>query len=222
MAKRFLVLGDSLTFGRPSHQIYSEDTWPGLIEAAGHRVFHRGRGSSDSTAVLAEVTHLHAYMIGNINDMGKPFDICLIQVGIVDCTPRLCSRRLCGIFRLFPGGSRMAARLSRVGSLVQLIGSPWVSLVKFEQNVFSIFEVSSQLATKVVFIEIAKPARNLINNCGDFSLVVERYNKVLKKLRNNFLPVYSNIEVAGLFLPDGHHLTKDGHQHIAKRILSHL
>lgn len=221
--KKVLVLGDSLTFGRPKYEINNDDTWPSLIEASGVRVFHRGRGGADSSAVLAEARHLYGFMVDGVSNRQPPFDLCLIQVGIVDCSPRLLSRKLNRIISFFPGGGRVVARLSRFGPLIRLAGKPWVGLKKFEKNVINILHVSSKLATDVVFIEIAKPAHFLIDNCGDFSGVVNQYNSVLRNESNDgFLPVFTNLDLGGLLLPDGHHLTKDGHKRIADQILNHL
>ena len=95
-----------------------------------------------------------------------------------------------------------------------------MNIGKFEENVRKIQKVGSQLATKVVFIEIAKPAHFLIDNCGDFSDVVDNYNTVLKKIsKEGYLCVFGDVQMDKLLLPDGHHLTKDGHKKIADKIL---
>lgn len=222
-AKKILVLGDSLTFGRPKYQITYDDTWPGLIETAGFKVFHRGTGGADSTAVLNEARHLYVYTIDEVSNLQLPFDLCLIQVGIVDCAPRIFPRKLNRIIGLFPGGGKLVTRLSRFGSLVRLVGKPWVSLKKFEKNILTIYDICSELATKVVFIEIAKPAHYLIDNSGDFSNVVHEYNSVLRNvLDDNYLPVFETEDLGNLLLPDGHHLTKDGHKRIADKILDFI
>lgn len=218
--KRILILGDSLTFGRPKYQINNNDTWPDLISAAGFKVFHRGRGGGDSAAVLDEAKHLYGYMIDGVCDVQPPFDICIIQVGIVDCSPRLFSRKFNRILKILPGGGMLLARLSRVGSLIRLVGKPWVSLEKFEHNVISILDLCSQLANNVIFIEIAKPAHFLIDNCGDFSEVVTQYNSVLSNVtKDSYLSVFEGLDLGELLLPDGHHLTKVGHKAIAEMIL---
>lgn len=221
--KKILVLGDSLTFGRPKYQINNDDTWPGLIEASGFRVFHRGMGGASSKSVLAEARHLYGYMIDGVCNRQPPFDLCFIQVGIVDCTPRLLSRKLHRIIGFFPGGGRVVAGLSRFGPLIRLVGKPWVGLGEFERNVINILDLCSKLAADVVFIEIANPAHFLIDNCGDFSGVVHQYNSVLRDASNDgYLPCFKNLDLGDLLLPDGHHLTKDGHKRIADQILNHL
>jgi len=219
--KKILVLGDSLTFGRPKYQIYNEDTWPGLLEAAGHRVYQRGKGGAGSIAVLNEARHLYGYMVDGVSNLQPPFDFCFIQAGIVDCTPRLFSKNFFRIIGLLPSGGRITSGLSRAGSLVRLTGKPWVSLKKFEKNINNILDLCSQLATRVVFIEIAKPAHFLINNCGDFSSLVVQYNLVLRNVSNgSYLPVFDEKDIDSLLLPDGHHLTKAGHKRVADKILS--
>lgn len=221
--KKVLVLGDSLTFGRPKYHISNDDTWPSQIEASGFRVFHRGMGGASSKSVLDEARHLYGYMIDEVSNRQPPFDLCFIQVGIVDYTPRLLSQKLHRVIGVFPGGGRVVAALSRFGPLIRLVGKPWVSLVEFQRNVMNILDLCSKLAADVVFIEIAKPAHFLIDNCGDFSGVVHQYNSVLRDASNDgYLPVFENLDLGDLLLPDGHHLTKDGHKRIAQQILNYL
>lgn len=219
MAKRSLILGDSLTFGRPSHHISYEDTWPRLLEHTGFKVFHRGIGGADSGVVLGELKHLHGYMApSSTND--APFDICLIQVGIVDCTPRLLPKRLTRIAKKLPVSRELINWLSRKRTILQRVGRPWINSIHFEKNILEIVALAQDLSDDVVFIQIAKPAHFLLENCGDFSALVDQYNTILReKSGGAFLPVYEDIELTDQFLPDGHHLTKIAHRNIAKKVL---
>ena len=95
-------------------------------------------------------------------------ELCLFQVGIVDWAPKVFSRKLDHIIGLFLCFGRVVARLSRFGSLIRLVGKPWACLKKFEKNILAIRDVCSQPATKVIFVEIAKPDHFLIDNCVTF------------------------------------------------------
>ena len=108
---RFLILGDSLTFGRPNHDIWYRDTWPGLLERSGHKVFHRGRGA-DSKLVLSEVRHLQGYMEDPAM-VNCPFDCCFVQVGIVDCKPRLLTKTMYQVGMALPVIRKLVNCLNR-------------------------------------------------------------------------------------------------------------
>ena len=150
-----------------------------------------------------------------------PFEICILQVGIVDCTPRPFSKRLTRVISLFYGGKKLIDRLSRHQQFLKLFGKPWISLEKFENNILEIFKISSKISSKIIFIEISKPVHYLLENCGNFSSIVSDYNSVIKKtFSNGYLEVYQGIDSELLILPDGHHLTKLGHKIIANKILS--
>lgn len=218
MCKRVLIVGDSLTFGSPKYDIWFKDSWPGLIEKNGISIFHRGKGGADSRLILNEIRHLNGYLTDGIAD-NPPFDACIIQVGIVDCTPRLLPKIIWSLIRLLPIGRQLVDTLSKKSWLLQIIGNPWVGLKYFEKNISNILDVAKQLAHNVIFIEIAKPAHFLIENCGDFSGVVDQYNNILKKIPEGiFLPVFDGVDLGMQLLPDGHHLTKIGHQNVAKKL----
>lgn len=220
--KKVLVVGDSLTFGRPKYEIFQKDTWPGLLESRGYDVWHRGSGGSTSKDVLSEIRQLHNYLVGDEN-IDPPMDIFLIQVGIVDCTPRLLPKRVISLLQFLPFGSYFVRKLNRSQFLVSYFGKPWVSLEEFEQNFREIVHLASRLASRVFIIEIAQPIHCLIENCGDFSNQVYFYNRVLRNLDNViFIDVYGDRDLrkADLFLEDGHHLTKVGHKRIANQILN--
>ena len=214
---RFLILGDSLTLGRPNYKIWYEDTWPGLLEKQGYKIFHRGSGGSDSAKVLREAKHLEGYMIAP-QMVNTPFDICFVHVGIVDCTPRLFPRRINQMLSTLPFGRRLISRVSRNQALTQRIGRPWIDKLKFKKNILSIFLICSRLADKVVFIEIARPTHFLVENCGDFASLVDQYNIILKRSGGFFLSVYDQVELGDHLLPDGHHLNHNGHRNITSKI----
>lgn len=219
MPTRSLILGDSLTFGRSKHQIFYNYSWPGLLEHHGHRVFHRGRGGADSGSVLREARHLAGYM-ANTQVRNPLFDFCFIQVGIVDCTPRLLPRSLDKIAKTLPVIRILVNKANRSQQLLERFGRPWVNSSSFEKNILRLVEITRRLSNEIFFIEIARPTHFLLGNCGDFSALVDEYNAVLRKIPGaNFLPVFDDVYLKDHFLADGHHLTKIGHQNIAEKII---
>lgn len=215
---RVLILGDSLTFGRPKHQIYYEESWPGLLQSRGFDIFHRGRGGADAVAVLQEARHCRSYMSSMASDGYMPFKYCVVQVGIVDCTPRVFSRKFLGLSAKIPGLRKMVSSLSSKKSLVSKIGRPWVNERLFQSKLTELLKVLKTLCEVIVLIEVARPVHNLVLNCGDYSCAVAKYNEILQSLPGAyFLPVFDATESLYL-LPDGHHLNAAGHQLIAEKL----
>ena len=82
---KILIIGDSLTF---AHGVNIDDTWPFLLQKNGHKVTHRGRGGSTIAKVLDELHEIKDWSNEKTNKYPLYFDICIVQVGIVDATPR--------------------------------------------------------------------------------------------------------------------------------------
>lgn len=216
---RILILGDSLTFGRPKYQIYYEKSWPGLLQTQGFDIFHRGQGGADVVAVLQEASRCKSYMSSMASDGYMPFKYCVVQVGIVDCTPRVFSRKFIGLSAKIPGLRKMVSCLSSRKSLVTKVGRPWVNERLFQNKLTELVKTLKTLCEVVVFIEIARPVHNLVLNCGDYSSAVAKYNDILRSLPGvYFLPVFDANERYYL-LPDGHHLNAAGHELIAQSLL---
>lgn len=161
-------------------------------------------------------------MIGG-TDCEPPFDLCVVQVGIVDRTPRLFSRRVGRLVGRFRVGSRLVNMLRRIRWQLKSVGKPWVSLGQFERNVIGIKNITSQLAACVCFIEIAKPAHHLVDNCGYYSGVIQEYAAVLKEILGcGYMAAYEGVDLQNQLLPDGHHVAVEGHKKIAEKTLKLL
>ena len=216
---KILVLGDSLTF---SHNIRLELTWPSLLQEDGHWVTHRGRGGSTINKILDELTEIEDWSKDETElDTKYPFDLCVIQVGIVDVTPRPCGRKTNFILKQLPIFKSILAKLNRSKFFLKYFGKPWVSEDMFLKKFELLQKRLSNFAKKTIFIEIARPAHHLKENCGDFSEAVKKYNKILKTKNDMsiFLNVYDN-EVSDQFLlRDGYHLNQLGHKVIYQNIL---
>jgi len=207
-----LVLGDSLTFGRPKYGICRDSTWPYLIARQMNCELQlRSRGGSTIIDVKHEAEALKSYWC---DDLSKPVFNCLIvQVGIVDCCPRICPRSLYRFVNKIPGFNK----LERNRIIHQIAGRPWVNEETFKKSLKELREVAKSLAGHVFYVEIAKPVHNLIENVGDFTNITHRYNNLIKDQVGSemFVEWCSRESLENMILPDGHHLNKLGHEMVA-------
>jgi hypothetical protein len=212
-----LVLGDSLTFGRPKHGICRDLTWPYLLsKQLGCGLQMRARGGATMIDVVNEAQFLNRYWFEGLK--ARSFDITFIQAGIVDCCPRLVPRRFYGHARRAPG----FRRLERSPRAHRLLARPWTSKSRFAKTLSDLLKILPNISRTIFFIEIARPANYLIDNVGDFSDSVDSYNAIIQALVGPAsLVKWQAVESGEIhLLPDGHHLTVLGHQAVAKACLN--
>jgi hypothetical protein len=215
---KILVLGDSLTF---SHHVNIENTWPYLLQASGHAVTHRGRGGATIDKILYELNEIEDWSKETQEDNKRPFDICIIQVGIVDVTPRPFSRNITYLLKQVPIIKFLPLKLNKSKIFLKFFGKPWTTEDIFLKKFELLKKKINNFSKNTVFIEIARPSHNLIANCGDFSNMVKKYNQILKKSndQHKFLKVYDDKPSGEFLLEDGYHLNKNGHNLIYQNIL---
>ena len=214
-----LVLGDSLTFGRPKYGICRDKTWPYLLRHELDALLcMRARGGATSADVLSEASGLASYWFGSLQ--ARRFDAAFVQVGIVDVSPRLVPKLLYPYASRIPGFSR----LQRSRWLHETVGRPWVSSGQFAQAIARIDKLLGRLADQVFFVEIAMPDHYLKQNVGDFSSSVSRRNLLISGCigQSRFIPCWGGVAVPQFLLPDGHHLNEEGHQLVAKQCLEKI
>lgn len=211
---KLLVLGDSLPFGRPSHGVKLEMTWPYLLENSIARTTLRARGGATIDDTRRELETLVGYW-GSTSGLARPFEAIILQQGIVDCCPRPLPRLAHRAVRQLP----MAGRSLAGGALVpRRYWRPWTSLGRFEQEANRITAAAHQLAKHVFWLEIARPAHYLVENCGDFSTTVRTYNAILKAVPAQFVSLWNDGDSSQHLLPDGHHLNLHGHRYVARMV----
>jgi lysophospholipase L1-like esterase len=164
-----------------------------------------------------------SYYLGEFDSYSKPFDVLILQAGIVDVSPRILTPFLKKIISKIPIIRKYIPSILRNSTLYKYFGHISISEKKFNIISLRLKDKFQQLAKKQIVIEIAKPAHFLIKNVGDFSDNVNSYNKVYNKIfGENLLEVYKDINSSNILLPDGHHLNKKGHELIAEKILNIL
>ena len=223
---RILCIADSL--GLPGHLNKYEDTWlyklkqefpeydfisyfkrqlttDVLVSLGGGKVFPKG---SDCLEVF------------------EP-DIAIIQLGIVDCAPRLLNRLDKVIIKLLP----QKITPLYIGLLKKIrkrnINNTAVSFEKFKSNLLDYINRAQIIKTKVIFIEISIPDKRMINKNKDIINNVNKFNNYYRSLTSEFSHVFltkalSQDDADVEIYTDGYHPNKEGNKIIYNRILNTL
>jgi len=204
-----LIIGDSLAGERPDG-ISKENRWPWLLQKINIRGNCINLSKGFSTSNRLRKIKIETY---------KNIDLVIIQLGIVDCVPRVFSKietqiiaRIPKIFREFI--LKIFKRYRKRTS-----SRSYVSVGQYEENFISFI---NKFNKKIIIIKILKPGIkfNTINPMASSS--INNYNLVLDKLNN----LYSNIQlvevpndkVDDFTLNDGYHLNEIGHKFISNEI----
>ena len=211
-----LVLGDSLVFGRPKYGICRDLTWPYIVSKELHfQLQVRAHGGSSIVDVAKESRFLNDYWFKGLN--ARRFDVAFVQVGIVDCCPRLAPKSIYRYMKRIPG----FAKLERCSIAYDSIGRPWTSKERFHAALLDLVESLSCIAKATFFVQIANPVNHLVENVGDFSATVADYNEIIKEVvGSEFLVNWQVVDSGKMhILADGHHLTTLGHKKVGNSCL---
>lgn len=215
---KICVLGDSLSFGRPKYNINPADTWPyKLCEVSSGKLTLRSRGGARARDLASDVDQLSNYYPNGY------FDLTVVQVGIVDVTPRLLTPRARRLLELTNIGREMAGWLVRNRSAIERFGRPLTSRGEFKRDLIALRYTLSSLSRACVYLPILQPTGHLLSNCGDFSGLVKAYNMTMREVvKEQFLNFTEKFDYKENVLADGYHLTRKGHEYIAGLIYGSL
>lgn len=219
-----IVLGDSLSFPRGSKGQTLEQAWPQRIcsDTRVDVLWMRAREAATAGIVLEEARQVGRYVEGG----AIPFDLAIVQVGIVDCSPRPLPRWL---MKRMPRGRLLQKVVYRIGTR-RKHPRPWVSPTSYASSMAQLATALLKFSKAVVMIEIAPPGPQLQSKLGDFSELVEQYNSALRTVaheagpRVNSLPMdpSTGFDTARHLLEDGHHLTSSGHAWLAIQLAAYM
>lgn len=203
---------------RASAQQRLEEAWPQVLDASGAASVRwvRNVGAATSLEVLGEARHLGSYLGST-----PTWDATVVQMGIVDVSPRPLPRRVQRLVEKLPGVRNAINR--RMGALLRLRSRPWVSEQEFERTAADLVEAALAYSGSVVFVAIVPPGPGLVAKLGAFSDSVERYNGALRRVaaQDPGRVAVAEPDRPGL-LPDGHHLSVEGHRAVAEAVAAAL
>lgn len=228
--KKILIAGDSLGMVRPDEGIFVEDIYPYLLQKTlinDYFVINASQRANNSSRIISE-----DYAYEHI-DAIKP-DVVILQIGIVDCTPRLFTeiqkKIMAGIAQfpwLKPVISRYIKRKSlRRYDLTKKRKIVHVPLDKFEINLINFFEKIKSVSPNATFIVINILNPGHVMTSRNFGLVenVMDYNQKLTGIATNYsskiIDLFNFTKLSPeVVLTDGHHIGKRAHQFIAQEAL---
>ncbi len=229
------ILGDSLSLRRAENEIFEKDIYSFLLqEKIKNTIFIINKSQANNTS---EIQNSFESFICNIKGAQSRFFV--IQLGIVDCAPRLFKKRTKQILDLLSGipiirnlssyyiKYKSANRLKITKR--KLIRE--VSPKQFDSNIRSIIEKikNNNPIKKIWLINIAYPGDYLQNRSFGIIEIINEYNAILEKIRKDNKTLIDIIDVysftssnPSFILPDGHHITVDVHKFIASEIYKHF
>lgn len=228
-----LILGDSLSFPRAGQRI--SDTWPCLLQSLlrvnnkiDPVIWFRAHGGSDIRSVLLET---HA-LSGRINE--KEFDYAIVQVGIVDCTPRPYPRFIANVLNSNNIGQELKVFIhNHLNFFYFFYSSPNISKKEWRKKIEETAVRLKKLTKQIIFLNIAPPGEVFCKKVPKIESIIEAYNKILHSTIVN-MNDEKNMVVMNPYKPDyfdvendiqhncGHHLTTTGHQNVSKIVYEYI
>lgn len=215
MRPRVLAIGDSLSIPRASSTY--EDTWLYKLKKAHPEwdIISLCEGGRTTDCLLLE----RAATGMNCLSLYCP-DVVIVQLGIVDCAPRL-----------FPPNSRLEKLLRRTPDVISKHVVGWVKKnrgrkaeyayvppAKFQSNLEKYFAKCAEVGVKlVVVVAIAHPDERMILKTPTIISTIEKYNATFQYMEKTYEfvhvvnPLGSDVCNALLYEEDGYHFNATAH-----------
>lgn len=229
---RIVALADSVSLPRdePGGVVRWEQTWPRRLEAV--------LGQEAVEVINCGMRSRTADMLksGYEEDVRlKRADVVILQIGIVDCAPRIFSRREQRVLRstYVPEPVRRAIvnwRSQRRAAIIRKnpMSKVYTTPVDFERHVTTLFELMGATPWKLDchVLPILADAKRLDIKSPGHSGQVRRYNASLAACCDRFGPSFEMHELRGAsadwFCSDGYHLNPAGHDQVAESLAQTL
>ncbi|WP_198034389.1 SGNH/GDSL hydrolase family protein [Dyadobacter tibetensis] len=223
---RIVILGDSLAMPRIMDGIRFEDTYAYHLAKEfepDFTLYNRAKRANTFAKQAVEWTLNDDFICYNPK-------IVIIHLGIVDCAPRLFSELQNKVIEMMPAPIRkpiITFFSKRRLFFTRLFKKVYVDKKCFEAGIRSILTHIDSSKQKTIIVGIAPTNTVNANRSYGFEANIMDYNNILKnvaatKENTIFLDVRDQINPDIHLLPDGIHLTKEGHLIISKMIINHL
>lgn len=231
MNKRIVIIGDSLSQIRFLENIQLENIYQYFLQNSLNNTYVVNYGVPSNTSRICSSTSAI-----NNHILATNANFYIIQLGIVDCAPRIFNKYEKKIFEFltfFPFVGKIVQKfVSYLGKkrkfLTKVRKNVMVEIDEFEKNLKKIIDNINKTSNceKVFFINIAYPSLTVQNEYTNILDNIDKYNEIFNKLKKD----YENIYIIDLYeftksnqdalLADGMHINEVGHSFIAKEILS--
>lgn len=226
--KKILLVGDSISMVRPNEGVYFQDLFVTKlnIEFPGNIIVNAALRSNDTQNILKD---------NFLNEYVYPLapDIIILQLGIVDASPRIFTRKEKILLSLLSKNSIMKPLANRIikyrserrfeFTKKRAISS--VTLSDFKNNLDNFLTICRNCNSQVSFIiiNICKPGDFMTERNFGINSQIMSYNSVLTNFseHNHFqiIDVYNyTSENADTLLPDGYHITRKTHIYLYEQL----
>lgn len=201
--------------------IFIDDTWPcvlnDLLGIQSYRVISFGKRARESSSLNADLPEFISFV--------KP-DYLILQVGIVDASPRIFSPAAKKILNLLPANLRAAIikQRSRQRSFITS-QDPLAKVVtkpdKFRHNVKLFLSRAACEVKTIIMIPILADFAHMEVKSPGFSKNITLYNEILRSFADEKHIFYHEVKgglPAQAFCKDGYHLSQKGNFALAKSL----
>lgn len=216
MLNRLVILCDSLGMPRPDEGVAYEDTYAALLNRDSNiEVMSRGKRANDTKIqtqfqnLLDDVTFLKA-------------DYYIIQLGIVDCAPRLFTRneaRILGIIPSFIRKTITQTASKHRAAITKFRNKTYVNITDFEANYHKLIDKIGAMKKQIIVLSIYNTNAENDKRSYGFQNNIDKYNQIIQKIAHQYqLPLVNINDFEGGLLSDGIHINGGAHEFISKEI----
>jgi len=225
------VLGDSLSRPRPEENINLTDTYSFLLSnLLGKSVYviNNARRANTTSQQIQE-----SYLINDINSCLSEYYI--IQLGIVDCAPRLFSifqqKLINQIHPVYLKNFIIKFMSKRRYFFTKHFPKVYVKLNNFYFNyseLINYITITQTNLKKIFVINIPKTNEYNLKRSFGFENNIKEYNEIINRIAKEkrqiieLIDLYTISEDEEILLHDGIHINKRGHQIIAENIYNKI
>lgn len=225
------IYSDSLAFRRMGQPHDLSFTYPFLLKEfietrLGIRtnLLLRGCGAADITHIKETLVRDSGYFGGD----WQVLNIAILQFGIVDCAPRPITYVLVPVLRRIPivGTTILAKLVKHRRGLQAFCSYTATSKSRFKKEYASIVHICHGAKIRPIAVGLPLPTFSIEYRSPGFRRNANIYNQIIRDaIPENFCDIEQQMTESlreTLLLPDGHHLTEDGHRFYAENLCEKL
>ncbi len=221
--ERLVILSDSLSMPRPDESLLYEETYPYLLQQElGNNVEVINRGKRANTI---QEQSLDQCVYDDIIFFYPKYVV--IQLGIVDCAPRLFSKRfgkyvIGNIKPLFLREFVIKQFSKRRIFFTKHFPRQYVPISKFSYWYDYLLNVVKEFGSTPILVNIARTSPENDRRSYGFIQHINKYNKIIEEAAHRYnailIDMYAVSETSDVLLDDGIHYNKLGSKILAKEI----
>lgn len=229
MVDTLLIHGDSLAL--PREGVSYEETWPYHVRERlpDTHVVNNARGNNTSESLHRREQYENRRLLEYYHP-----DTVIVQLGIADCAPRYFRRTEKALLSKVPDICRRAALFVGKRFRSRSQRRAYVQLRRFRSNVTKYLDrIATMDTSTVVIINVLSAGSKYEERNPGVLDAIERYNAILDDVAGGFEncstlrplmddPHEEREIVDGYTIADGYHLCPEGHERLARRLLTHF